>query len=230
MESSSERQKSQFASTWVFIAGCALGAATLIFFMILVIMAIQGYEVPKDSRFLVVVVMALGAALSSAFLGGHAAINGKIPFPAKSIYKGNTMKFSATGGIGVFIISMIVGYLFYATPKIAHGNDLIKESGTGFPPPETKIYDQKCILARSSAESQALRAIARAAEARINANKTDDKRVVTAEEIQTWINASIKGARIVEEKPGKDCDTYTVIMEAPFSEIDSGKGLPYRTH
>jgi hypothetical protein len=61
-----------------------------------------------ESKFLVTVVLALGTALSSAFLGGTAAAAGKIP-----IFKDSPMKFTVTGGIAAFVIVLVLGHFLY---------------------------------------------------------------------------------------------------------------------
>ena len=49
--------------------------------MALVLLSVFGKQVPCESRFLVVIVLAFGAALASSFLGGTAAAKGKLPIP-----------------------------------------------------------------------------------------------------------------------------------------------------
>jgi len=95
---------------WVLKAGFVIGVLTLIFFMALILLAVFGHEVPKDSRFLVVAVFSFGAALSSSFLGGHAAANGHIPLP---FAKSHPVAFSVLGGVAVLIILMVLGHLLY---------------------------------------------------------------------------------------------------------------------
>lgn len=91
---------------WVIVAGALLGTLTLLFLMALVLLSIVGHEVPVGSRFLVVSVLAFGAGLSSAFLGGTAAASGSIPLAFASNYP---IEFSAAGGIGVLITVMLLG-------------------------------------------------------------------------------------------------------------------------
>lgn len=98
---------------WFPIAGVIFGALTLLFFMALVGASLFGYQVPPDSRFLVVVVLAFGAALSVSFLGGNAAAEGKIPIP---FFKDHPIAFSATGGVAILIIVLLIGYWTYVRP------------------------------------------------------------------------------------------------------------------
>lgn len=95
---------------WVLVFGALLGAATLLFLMILVIAGVLGYDVPADARYLVNAILALGSAMSAGFLGGAAAIRGKIPIPAIT---NNPTKFSAAGGIAVLLIVFIFGNAVY---------------------------------------------------------------------------------------------------------------------
>lgn len=96
--------------SWVPIAGVVFGAITLLFFMTLVFLSVNGNEVPHGSRFLVVIVLALGAALASSFLGGSAAAQGKIPIP---LIKDYPIEFSIVGGIATLILILIVGFFSY---------------------------------------------------------------------------------------------------------------------
>lgn len=100
-------------ASWVPILGAVFAGITLFFFMLLVLAAVIGYDVPPDSRFLVIVVLALGAAMSAAFLGGTAAIHGKLPFPAM---RDNPIIFSTAGGIAVLLIVLLFGYFLYVKP------------------------------------------------------------------------------------------------------------------
>jgi hypothetical protein len=93
---------------WFLVAGVVFGGLTLLFFMVLVVASIFKATIPSESRFLVVVVLALGTALSSAFLGGSAAAAGKVP-----IFKNSPMKFTVTGGIAAFIIVLVLGHFLY---------------------------------------------------------------------------------------------------------------------
>lgn len=89
---------------WVPIAGVVFGAATLAFFMYLVIAN------PPVNPFLVVTVLALGLGLASSFLGGDAAARGQIPIP---FVKEHPIQFSAAGGIAVFVIVWALGMWLY---------------------------------------------------------------------------------------------------------------------
>ena len=94
---------------WFQSAGFATGTLTLLFFMSLVIAGIVGHEVPSGSRFLVVAVLALGCALSAAFLGGHAVATGKIPFFGNA----HPLAISTTGGVAILVIVLVLGHYFY---------------------------------------------------------------------------------------------------------------------
>jgi len=98
---------------WVLILGAVFSGITLLFFMLLVLAAVFGYDVPANARFLVVVVLALGAAMSAGFLGGAAAIHGKIQF---SPIQDNPIAFSTAGGVAVLIIVLLFGYYLYVKP------------------------------------------------------------------------------------------------------------------
>src|SRR5262245_19001781 len=92
---------------WVVIVGAGFGALTLIFLMWLVL---SSHRLDCDGRRLVVTILALGAGLASAFLGGAAAVRGAIPI--KPIRQ-HPINFSVTGGAAVLIIVLVVaGRLF----------------------------------------------------------------------------------------------------------------------
>jgi hypothetical protein len=94
---------------WFQKAGFVTGALTLFFLMALVVASVLGREVPDGSKFLVTAVFALGCALSATFLGGDAVASGKIPFLADK----SPLAISATGGIAVLVIVLVLGYYFY---------------------------------------------------------------------------------------------------------------------
>lgn len=98
--------KKTLTQPWVVIAGAILGTITLLFFMGLVLLSVFGKQVPCDSRYLVVTVIALGAALSTGFLGGAAAAKGGIPLP---LAREHPLTVSVSGGIGVLVILLALG-------------------------------------------------------------------------------------------------------------------------
>lgn len=99
---------------WFLLAGVAFGALTLLFFMGLVIASLFAYVVPANSTFSVVVVLALGSALATSFLGGWAVAEGRISIP---LVQDHPVQFSAGGGIAVLLILVLLGYLFYVVPR-----------------------------------------------------------------------------------------------------------------
>jgi hypothetical protein len=94
----------------VLRAGLIIGIITLLFFMGLIIASIFGMTVPNDSQFLINIVLSLGAALSIAFIGGHASANGNLSIP---ILGSNPLQVSATGGFAVLVIVLIITQLLY---------------------------------------------------------------------------------------------------------------------
>ncbi len=95
---------------WTQIAGLVIGGLTLLFLMGLVLLSVAGSVVPPNSRFLVVAVLALCIAFSTAFIGGHAAAEGRLPLP---FARDAPIKFSVTSGIATFVIVLILGSLLY---------------------------------------------------------------------------------------------------------------------
>lgn len=95
---------------WVIVVGAIVGILTLLFYMGLVFASLLGYSVPCDSRALLSTVMAFGVALSLAFLGGNAAISGALG----TWVKDHPLTFSASGGVAVFLIILIIGGRVYS--------------------------------------------------------------------------------------------------------------------
>lgn len=99
------------APLWAVVVGAMFGALTLLFFMGLILLAIFGHEIPCESRFLVATVVAFGAALSVAFLGGAIAAKGVIPLPFATEHP---VSFSATGGAAILVLLLILGNSLYS--------------------------------------------------------------------------------------------------------------------
>jgi fido (protein-threonine AMPylation protein) len=89
-----------------FKIGVGFGGITLIFFMVLILLSTFGHPVPKDSRFLVVMVLSLTGAFSAGVLGGNASARGAIPLP---IVNEHPLTIAVTGGIAVLVILLVLG-------------------------------------------------------------------------------------------------------------------------
>jgi tetratricopeptide (TPR) repeat protein len=98
-------------SLWVPMLGGACGAGTLLFLMWL---SVRSSPIPCESRFLVVAVLALGAALASAFIGGSVAAVGRLPLPFTVRHP---IRVSAAGGAAVLLAVALFGYWMYASPE-----------------------------------------------------------------------------------------------------------------
>lgn len=105
-------KKSGLFPGWVMVAGGVFGGVTILFLMALIILGVFGREVPSGYRFLIVSVIALGLALSSAFIGGDAAAKGQIPIP---LLNQHPLTFSVAGGVATFIIVLLLGNLLYSS-------------------------------------------------------------------------------------------------------------------
>lgn len=101
--------KDQSVPSWFQPAGFIIGLLTLLFFMGIVGASIFGFVVPDSQRFPVLIVFALGCALSGSFLTGKASASGQLPFFGDK----NPLAISATGGIAILIIVLILGYYIY---------------------------------------------------------------------------------------------------------------------
>jgi hypothetical protein len=101
-----EVERDHDAPSWVQRWGMIFGAATLLFFMVLVLISVTGKQVPAQSRFIVVIVLAIGAALSVGFMGGSAAADGKLALP---LFKDHPLSFAVSGGIATLVIMLVLG-------------------------------------------------------------------------------------------------------------------------
>jgi hypothetical protein len=100
------RSSGALGSALTIRLGAGFGGATLIFFMVLVLLSTWGHPVPPEARYLVVIVLALSGALSAGFLGGNASARGVIPFPTLNEHP---LTVAFTGGITVLIALLILG-------------------------------------------------------------------------------------------------------------------------
>lgn len=104
------REESREFPSWAPIAGMIFGGLTILFFMALIIASTFGKIVPSSSKLFVLAVLALGVAMTLAFIGGEAAAKGKLPIP---YLNHNPVEFSVAGGIAVFVIIFLLGNAVY---------------------------------------------------------------------------------------------------------------------
>ena len=100
----------------------ASGAATLAFMMVLFgYSTLTGSPLPSGGteRFVIIAIVAFGAALSSAFLGGDAAAKGSIPLKYATEHP---LTFGVTGGVAVFVIVFVLASIVYPV-----GDDVVPE-------------------------------------------------------------------------------------------------------
>lgn len=98
------------SGNWVQGVAAAFGLLTFLFLAGLVFAAVLGKSVPPDSRLLVIAVLAIGVALSISFLGGTAFASGKL---ANTPWGVHPVTFRVGGGIAVFVIVFLIGYVAY---------------------------------------------------------------------------------------------------------------------
>lgn len=111
---SSENAALGAPAPWAIVAGFVTAAVTLLFFMGLVFAAIFGHQVPCGSRFIVVIIFALSAAMAASFLGGSAAARGHIPLGGA---RAHPVAFGVGGGIAVLLIVTVLGSYLYANSE-----------------------------------------------------------------------------------------------------------------
>src|SRR5262245_1742041 len=91
---------------WLLAASVVTLVVTLVFMMLLVVMAtLLEKQVPSNSRFLVVIVLALGAGFGAAGLGGEITARGHLPISGN---QGQVIAVSAAGGIALFVIVLLM--------------------------------------------------------------------------------------------------------------------------
>lgn len=142
--------------SWVPIAGVVFGCITIIFLMSLVLLAVLGYEVPCNSRFLIALLFSFSAALATAFLGGVAAAKGIIPLFDSKKY---VVEFSATGGVAVLVILMLITPYVYrsdhCSPKVTACEKEIENLATSLKPDRLDLANDRFGLVRSCVEALA---------------------------------------------------------------------------
>ena len=108
----------------------AAGATTLLFMMgLFAYSTVTQRPLPSGNteRFVIIAIVAFGAALASGFLGGEAAAKGSIPFKFATKHP---FTFSLTGGVAVFVIVFALGSVLYpddddAVPEVRITSDPI---------------------------------------------------------------------------------------------------------
>lgn len=146
---------------WMVIVACVFGGLTLLFLMLLVLLEVLfNKNLKRETRFLVVSIIAFGLALSGGFLGSSGQLSGSLPLPQALQ---NPLTFGITGGAAVFAVVWIIGYWLYvrkapipsyeitlACPKGTNLADAIKiaatkgkqECGVIFKPDETPFRER----------------------------------------------------------------------------------------
>lgn len=96
---------------WMVIVSSAFGGLTLLFLMALVIIeVVVGKKLERETRFLVISIIAFGLALCGGFLGSSGQLSGSLPLPQALQ---NPLAFGISGGAAVFCVVWIIGYWLY---------------------------------------------------------------------------------------------------------------------
>ena len=103
---STRRSTEVLRSPFTLKLGAVFAAVALLFFMALVVMSALGHSIPRDQRYLVVIVLAFSGALSAVFLGGSASAHGAVPIP---FVNEHPLGFAVTGGIAALVILLVLG-------------------------------------------------------------------------------------------------------------------------
>lgn len=92
--------------SWMQITGVLFGAVTLLFFMVVAFLSFRN-QVPGSGSFSMVV-LALGATLSTGLLGGTAIASGKLP-----LLRDKAVEFSMAGIAAILLLMLLVGRLLF---------------------------------------------------------------------------------------------------------------------
>ena len=117
---------------WVQVVGACFVAATLIFLMYL---SVRDTPIPCGNRFIVTAILALTVSGAFGFLGGSAAMKGKLPLPGG--LRSHPIAVSLAGGVAVFAIILVLGWWMYARdcseetskPRITRVDASLAETG-----------------------------------------------------------------------------------------------------
>jgi hypothetical protein len=141
-----DHDQTLLASTWILVCGYASGILSILFFMGYIIFLTYSNitEIPNDIKNLIDIVFSLSIGLSFSFIGGHAAVKGKIEIP---YIKQNPILFSAGGGIAAFLITLILShYLFHPINPTPNSSRFISGSAVlrdGFSDPGKSGFNFK---------------------------------------------------------------------------------------
>jgi hypothetical protein len=115
------------APRWWLPASAGVLTLTLLFLMGLVLLAVSGREVPANSRFLVIFILAIAAGLGASGLGGYASLEGKLPLWADK----SPVVVSVGGGIAVMVLMLWLGNKVLPASLPSSKTDLRLDSVTG---------------------------------------------------------------------------------------------------
>ena len=140
--------------SWVPRAGVVFGAITILFLMSLVLLAVFGYEIPCNSRFLITLLISFSGALTAGFVGGTAAAKGSIPLLDAKKY---VVEFSVGGGIAVLVILLLVTPYVYRSdpcdPKVTTCEEEIENLATYLKPDRLHLASNEFGSVRSCVEA-----------------------------------------------------------------------------
>ena len=91
-------------------AGLIFGGLALVFFMALVFFQVFGRPLPENSKFLIILILALTGGLSTTALGGNAIVRGSV---AIGNAEQHPLRYAATGGIAVLIVLLVLGKFLF---------------------------------------------------------------------------------------------------------------------
>ena len=94
------------AATWIKVVGIVFLGIAFLFFIVLSLLGLYTNVDLCRAKFPILVIISLAIAIGLGFLGGAAALEGKIPLP-KLIE--SPFKFGVTGGVGAFLIVLLIG-------------------------------------------------------------------------------------------------------------------------
>jgi hypothetical protein len=134
------------APTWILIVGIIALFLAAFFFMGLVIAGILNHPVPCNTKPFAHIVLAILLALGSAFLGGWARAEGKIPSLGELVglspkapgseSSGSPIAFGVGGGVAVFVVVfLLASWVDRCTPEPHYKLEIVRPARVSTPPP-----------------------------------------------------------------------------------------------
>jgi len=156
-----------------------------------------------------VAILALGTSLTFALLGGYAVVTGKIPLVMSP---GGVVRFSAGGGIAIFIIVLMLGHFLYAKPGANDAEIEMKETGTGFPRRDAQNRAEKCATAERAAGLEARARLLEEIAVQIRTEANNQNQRVENSAVTSYARGKLTGSQVLNKKEIDNCDSVEITV------------------